>query len=187
VDSTTAAGAAARESAGELTDWTNVGQNLSGVPSQDVGQVIATTRTWTEKVDSAMRRWQNYLPGYGEGSLELADAIALKAVAKSLHDGLTIYFFGDLAHLKQVNFQAWEKIQRKWAAIRQLAIKFLKEITNYCDWIEELNARQTQLNDPIALRLMVRQKNTDTETIVDLYADLIGELKPVILEVLRLF
>jgi hypothetical protein len=187
VNSANSPAAAAHQSAEELADWTNAGQNLSGVPSQDSVQVIATTRVWLQKADSAIARWQNYLPGYGEGPLEFADAIALKKVAKSLHDGLTIYFFGDLAHLKQVNQETWERIQRRWAEIRQLAVKFLKEVTNYCDWMEELNARQVQLIDPIALRLMVRQKNADTEAIVNLYADLIGSLKPVVLEVLQLF
>jgi hypothetical protein len=187
VNSTNPAATAAGRSAKELADCTNAGQNLTGVLSQDPGKVIATTRTWTEKADNAIERWRNYLPGYGEGSLEFADAIALKMVAKSLHDGLSIYFFGELAHLKQVNEQAWGRIQRKWADIRQLAVKFLKEVTNYCDWMEELNTRQTQLTDPMSLRLMVRQKNADTEAIVTLFADLISSLKPVVLEVLQLF
>lgn len=187
MNSPNAAASAARRSAEELADCTNAGQNLGGALSQDAGQVIATTRTWTEKVDMAIQRWQNYLPGYGEGPLEFADAIALRAVAKSVHDGLSIYLFGDLALLKQVNLQAWERIQHKWADIRQMAVKFLQEVTNYCAWMAELNARQTQLTDPMALRLMVRQRNTDTETIVGLYADLIGSLKPVVLEILQVF
>lgn len=148
-------------------------------------QGILVIKAWAKEAQDIIEFWQGYLSSDRDEPIDLIEIGGLKISLQSLLGGLVRYLFEEGAQLRTAAFPAWKGIQKHWILIKLNADTLWDEVVYYRDWMAEIEKRDSQIRDPMAMRRMSRQRRDDTRVIVGLYAKLANNLTPVIKEILE--
>lgn len=162
------------------------GQDLSGNSgSGEPLQGMPLIQAWAREAQDVIEFWQGYLSNDRDEPIDLTEISTIKISLRSLREGLTKYLFEDDAQLRSAEPGAWEGIKKHWILVKLNYDSLWTEVVYYRDWMIQIDRRGDRINDPMAMKKMVREIRDDTDKIVDLYTKLACNLLPIIKEILE--